>query len=281
MKKLKFGKKGITLISLVITIIILLILAGVSISTVINGGLLEKAGESIAKTSQAQEKESVELAVISSQMEDVSSLDVTKTNLENALKSQFGNNVKFTVTDNGDGSFTIKFDYTDRMYYVDASGKVIENDNILRISTSDELKSFRDEVNRGNTYKGKYVYLTNDIYLDINEEWSPIGKYSTEATSITDSMNTCFSGTFDGKNHYISGININSTDKAQGLFGIVLNGTIQNLGIINSTINVNWNAGTLTGYLSNSTIKNSYSNANIQITGKNQKNIGGIARKCH
>ena len=43
MKKILKNKKGITLVALVVTIVILLILAGISISTLTNTGIFEKA----------------------------------------------------------------------------------------------------------------------------------------------------------------------------------------------------------------------------------------------
>ena len=46
--------KGITLIALVITIIVLLILAGVSIATLIGGGILNKAQLAKTRTGQAR-----------------------------------------------------------------------------------------------------------------------------------------------------------------------------------------------------------------------------------
>ncbi len=46
--------KGITLVALVITIIILLILAGIAINSLTNSGLLTKAGE-VAKISKLKE----------------------------------------------------------------------------------------------------------------------------------------------------------------------------------------------------------------------------------
>lgn len=52
-KKLK-SKLGITLIALVITIIILLILAGVTISSIVNGGLIGRAKEAEFKTRMAE-----------------------------------------------------------------------------------------------------------------------------------------------------------------------------------------------------------------------------------
>ena len=57
-EELKYGNKGITLISLVVTIIVLLILAGVTIATLTgDNGILTKASESKEKTQIASEDE--------------------------------------------------------------------------------------------------------------------------------------------------------------------------------------------------------------------------------
>ena len=56
MEKLK-TKKGITLIALVITIIVMLILVAVTISMAINGGLFEKAGKATGDTKNAMNAE--------------------------------------------------------------------------------------------------------------------------------------------------------------------------------------------------------------------------------
>ena len=56
MKKLK-TQKGITLIALVITIIVMLILVAVTISMAINGGLFEKAGKATGDTKNAMDAE--------------------------------------------------------------------------------------------------------------------------------------------------------------------------------------------------------------------------------
>ena len=53
--KIKFKRKsGITLISLVLTIIILLILAGITISSLTNTGIFRKAKEAKEKTQAAE-----------------------------------------------------------------------------------------------------------------------------------------------------------------------------------------------------------------------------------
>ena len=62
---------GITLIALVITIIVLLILAGVTIATLTgDNGILTKAQEASDKTKQANAEEQVKLAVQASYGED-------------------------------------------------------------------------------------------------------------------------------------------------------------------------------------------------------------------
>ena len=52
-----FENRGITLIALIITIIVLLILAGVSLSFVFNGGILDKAQMAVNKYEEASKNE--------------------------------------------------------------------------------------------------------------------------------------------------------------------------------------------------------------------------------
>ena len=51
------GEKGITLIALVITIIVMLILAGVSITMAVNGGLFNYARNAKVETERARDAE--------------------------------------------------------------------------------------------------------------------------------------------------------------------------------------------------------------------------------
>ena len=96
MKKLK-KQNGITLVALVITIIILLILAGISISALTNQGLFEKSKEAKEKSEAAQRNESIILENYLAQMnvydtnnskteeEKFENVDKTKTNPEAAM----------------------------------------------------------------------------------------------------------------------------------------------------------------------------------------------------
>ena len=62
------GKSGITLIALIVTIIVLLILAGVAISALTGSGLFEKAEEAKETQIQAQAEEEISLAIAEVQL---------------------------------------------------------------------------------------------------------------------------------------------------------------------------------------------------------------------
>ena len=104
--------KGITLIALVVTIIILLILAGISISMLTGQkGILNRAIEAKEKTQVANEKEAIGLATMDALTEGKGT--ITKEILTNKLKSYLGKN-DIELTGNGpwqyvgsDGAYTI------------------------------------------------------------------------------------------------------------------------------------------------------------------------------
>ena len=65
------NNKGITLVALVVTIVVLLILAGVSINLVLgNNGIITKAKEAAEKTVAAQEKEMIERNLLEQELEN-------------------------------------------------------------------------------------------------------------------------------------------------------------------------------------------------------------------
>ncbi len=64
-------QEGITLVALVITIIILLILAGISIQALTGTGLFEKTNQAKERTIKAQLKEEIEMAIQEIQMEEI------------------------------------------------------------------------------------------------------------------------------------------------------------------------------------------------------------------
>ena len=81
----RLNNKGITLIALVITIIILLILAGITIGLVAgDNGILTQAGRAQEKTVQAQEEENIKLAVMAAIGESLGG-DIEQGDLEKEL----------------------------------------------------------------------------------------------------------------------------------------------------------------------------------------------------
>ena len=94
--------KGITLIALVITIVVLMILAGVSINTVLgDDGIIKKAKEAAETTKRASAEEEMNRLVLEYQL---ASNDET---LESFLQEKVTEGRIDGVTDNGDGTITI------------------------------------------------------------------------------------------------------------------------------------------------------------------------------
>ena len=123
------SERGITLIALVVTIIVLLILAGVSISMLTGqNGILNRASEAKTKTEVSGEKEKIDLAAMEALTDGYGK--ITKDSLKKALKSQLGKDVE--LTGNGpwqylgdEGAYTITEDGKTAkgwIYLYDANG---------------------------------------------------------------------------------------------------------------------------------------------------------------
>lgn len=260
-------ENGITLIALVITIIVLLILAGVSIAMLAGeNGIITQAQNAKNKTEEAEDKEKIGLAMSEAQIGENEYQKLDEKNFKKALENQFeGRNLQ--LSDNGDGSFLINLDDMNKMYYADSNGQIISDKNMVRISTTEELNEFRNNVNNGNTYNGWYIYLANDITLDTNEEWEPIGIYQEDSTNPNDEGNIPFNGIFDGHFHTISGMHTNSSLKNRGLFGFIKEATVKNVGIVNGNIQGTSRTGAIVGYAyKNSKIINCFNSSNIIAT---------------
>ena len=163
-------------------------------------GILTQAQNAKEETTKAEEEEKIKMAVMGSSINDDGFVEmIDETSFKNELKNQFGNQ-KLDVVVNGDGSFIITVEDTQRKYYVNDDKTVINSDNIVEISTAEELATFRDNVNGGNSYEGKAILLTDDITLSGN--WTPIGAYSEETEDnhyLDVPVNKPFKGIFDGR----------------------------------------------------------------------------------
>ena len=158
-QKLK-ESKGITLIALVITIIVLLILAGVTIATLTgDNGILKKAGDAKTQTEQAKEDENLKIAIAGSYGTDGKlNLKDLKDNLENQGINYDKNNTGFPleVTVNGEKK------------KIDANGNIIES--IQSLKTKGTV--FKDTTTLEDTYGNqvkipKGFKIANDSATDV------------------------------------------------------------------------------------------------------------------
>ena len=193
------NKEGITLIALVISIIIMLILAGVSIGILTgDNGLLNKATQSREATIIAQEKEQIALAWNSLILDKVTGT-IDKNIDENSFAIKFeeelnknGRNIA-VIFDSANNYYKVTFGDTGHIYSVDSNGKIDligNNGNVEIVETvSTEGKSaifFGDSV--------AYGYSTNGngfgYYINTTANFSRF----TNAARNTATINTSTQG---------------------------------------------------------------------------------------
>ncbi len=118
---MKKQSKGITLIALVITIIILLILAGISIATLTNTGLFGKAKEAKEKSEMADAKEKILLFL--------DEWHISNTSKEISLKNFLNENIPNDEIDSFETKDNKTYKISKNKYYllVDSNGNIIED----------------------------------------------------------------------------------------------------------------------------------------------------------
>ncbi len=352
----KMRNEAITLIALVITIIILLILAGVTINIIIGkGSLIEKAGKATDSYSEQSAREKLEIALGKLQTDKyidknynkneyidnelakqemvvvdnivivddwkfeidrdvpkiVTSLgkgeqnkeiviqanvnireDYVKANLETLIKYegtieqiiikgeviQVPEKVEGTyaltkeITENG--TYTIYAKDEDGNYKI-AQIKVTDITEDMDIWNRQDMEIFRNKVNEGRTFEGRTARVMADIDLEGTQEnqWVPIGNYIENEKLV-------FKGTFEGNNHVIDNVYINSTNNYQGIFGCVDNAKIT--GIVtgkNNSITGNAYVGGIVAYAKNNSVISNCGNNGI--VNNNIKMVaGGIVGFC-
>ena len=155
-----------------------------------------------------------------------------------------------------------------------------EVDSPYIITTAEELKWFRDEVNRGrNNICAKIadnvevidmstVCHAADKSQNLEEvSWEPIGNTTNK-----------YMGTFDGNNKTITNLYINANQEYSGLFGYTFISTIKNLTFVNANVtNTNSFTGILVGYGYGGTYQNIMTSTSCEVNGGDV--TGGIAGK--
>ena len=139
------NNKGITLIALVITIIVLLILAGVSIAMLTgNNGILTQAGNAQTETRNADIREAIALAVSTVNTDladDISENKYTAFDVANLVKAINADRGEGTATPASTGT-GINYKYGNKIYAVtftlDAENKTVTGINVPETGTDAE-----------------------------------------------------------------------------------------------------------------------------------------------
>lgn len=238
--------KGITLITLVITVIILLILSAVAISTLTGkDDILENAKTTVDKYNSKVEEEQAILDTISKKLK----------------KASVGKSDTVDETAGMAGEGTAEEPYI--------------------IESIEDLVQFSIDVENGNDFSGKVVKLAQD--LDFNNDKSYIDPTRTDMardeeialkTEMTSGIgfisigadDSCpFAGTFDGQGYTIYNLYQDRDVDLLGLFGYVENGSVNNVnvtGTIKGEVSTETDAGS---YYIGGVVGQIYSDTDVQI----------------
>ena len=138
----KENQKGITLLALVITIIVLLILAGITISAITgDNGIIGNAGRAKEETEIANEKEIIEKATVQA-MGNNQYGNIEEDELQEQLNKETGEG-KTEATDIGN-EFEIIFNESNRYYIVDKDGNVGEAQDIIKDKNPGDITVGKD-----------------------------------------------------------------------------------------------------------------------------------------
>ena len=148
--------KGITLVALVITIVVLLILAGVSINTVLgDDGIIKKAKEAAEATRRASAEEEMNRLVLEYQL---ASNDET---LESFLQEKVTEGRINGVTDNGDGTITITKKVDGKDYTITVKKPVAPTPSVKvgAIRVVSDSTGAGSSLGEASTRKGTTLYI--------------------------------------------------------------------------------------------------------------------------
>ena len=211
--------KGITLIALVVTIIILLILAGVSIAMLTgNNGVLTQGKRAKEKTEEKGEQERVNLAASSAMTLGMGT--ITTENLNKAIQDEFGAGKSVT----GTGPWTYQGEY--KSYQIEKSGALKEiakaGTKVTTVNYGENSTAQATADGAGNVFAkpndATYVEGTVDTGVVIKDKnnnewvWVPVDD-ATLASMYQTAEGTALAGTTVTTNKYSKGYIIDGVDR--------------------------------------------------------------------
>lgn len=292
-------ERGITLISLVITIVIILILATITINMLTGeNGIIKNTGKAKEATEIANEKEIVQRAIVNAIVKNKYG-DLKQDDVEKQLNEEQEGRTE--VTDVGD-EFEILFKESNRYYTVDKDGNISEEQIATKIENAGDITKggildgskekpykidcIEDLIEWSNNY---FKYINSNIELGRNlnfkSKFSYANSTSTEYGDLNEDGNiesvseelckgkgytpiTQFGGFLNGNNRKISNIYINNEKLSrvgfisEAQYGII----IKNLTISGEIRSTGNHTGGFIGCISNT---------------KSEENENGKIENCH
>ena len=196
--KVKKNKKeeGITLIALITTIIVLLILAGITIGAITgSNGIIGGAQSAKEETEIANEKEIIDISTVEA---------MGKNNRGNLEEEEFQNaidkhtNEKADVTDIGE-EFEVLFEESNRYYIVDKDGNILSHDNIVTDKSPGDITKDENGEELAGTEDAPYeIWCIEDLV-----EYSKIMNSSSAYTFVDKYIKLCRTLNFKSKLSYV------------------------------------------------------------------------------
>ena len=201
------NKKGITLIALVVTVVVLIILAGVSINAVIgDDGIIKKAQNSANLTKEAEVKEAINRTILEFYLTD------DYETLEDFLNAKVSEGKIDSVTKNADGTLTVKkgeysvtVENKTNTSGGSSSGGSTGGETQTPEITVGEIKVAADSTGTGTAITANSVYLGNTLYItfvhSITGGTTTVDKTIPYAVTKNGTYTFTVTGTVNGKSY--------------------------------------------------------------------------------
>ena len=192
-----------------------------------------------------------------------SEIDARKAEIERIVANTEYNGIKLFAQDDGTNAAPISTFNVLRQttkapsIAVDESKRVVNQTTFTQgetyfVTNSDDLVKLQDLVNSG--------VDTTDVTFELT---SNIDMTGINFRGIGTSISQSFKGDFNGNNHVISNLTINTTEDFVGLFGAVLGGSIDSVGLENCEVSGGGYVGGLVGLIKGGSITNSYATGSV------------------
>ena len=176
--------KGITLIALIVTIIIMLILVAVTIGLTVRGGLFQYAGNAVGDTNASKAYEELDLVKMAWNIEDKTNINA---NIATFLEDEKNKGNIDDYVDLGEGIYTITKDGYEREiqgpYYFDF---------YIYHSSDNTVETIHHK--KGNTYNISAKAKDRHYYAGYYSDYEGKGSYAGDGVEVKDGTEIAYNG---------------------------------------------------------------------------------------